>query len=107
VSEVFEVSELLTRRAASGGSYLEFLRIPAMSTGIYELPAGGNDPQIPHHEDEIYYVIRGKAKVRLGSQERKVREGSVIFVEAGLEHRFFNITKELVLLVFFAPPESS
>ncbi len=48
----------------------EFLRVPAMSAGIYVLPAGATDKQTPHQEDEIYYVVRGKAKMRLGREER-------------------------------------
>jgi hypothetical protein len=31
----------------------------------------------------------------------------VIFVEAGQEHRFFDIQQELVVLVVFGPAESS
>jgi len=38
-----------------------------------------------------------------GAEERSVAEGSVIFVEAELEHRFFDVEEELVVLVVFAP----
>ena len=109
VSEVFALDELLAKRLQAGRSYLEFLRVPAMSAGVYVLPTGAHDPQQPHHQDEIYYVVRGKAKMRLGderAEERFVGEGSIIFVEAGLEHRFFDVEEELVLLVVFAPEES-
>jgi mannose-6-phosphate isomerase-like protein (cupin superfamily) len=104
-SEILPIAELLTR--IGDKPYHEFLRVLAMSAGIYVLPAGASDGQTPHKEDEIYYVVRGKAKMRLGREEREVREADVIFVEAGLEHRFFDITEELVLLVIFAPAESS
>ena len=107
MSEIFDINRLLTQRAQSGRAYLEFLRVPAMSSGIYTLHAGGKDVQEPHDQDEIYFVISGTAKVRLGSEERAVVKGSVIFVEAGLEHRFFDIEEELVLLVVFAPSETS
>ena len=105
---VFETDELLQRRAEAGHSYLEFLRVPAMSAGVYVLPTGAPDPQQPHHQDELYYVVRGKAKMRIGKQTeaRSVGEGSVIFVEAELEHRFFDVEEELVVLVVFAPEES-
>lgn len=76
-----------------------------MSAGVYVLPSGGSDPQKPHHEDEMYYVIRGRARMQLGSDHAEVRTGSVIFVEAELEHRFYDIQEELELLVFFAPAE--
>jgi mannose-6-phosphate isomerase-like protein (cupin superfamily) len=107
MSEVLALDQLLAKRLQAGRSYLEFLRVPAMSAGVYVLPAGAPDPQQPHHQDELYYVVRGKAKMRLGAEERSLRAGSVIFVEAGLEHRFFDVEEELVLLVVFAPEESS
>lgn len=86
--------------------YLEFLRVPAMSVGVYTLPAGSSDPQKPHKEDEVYYVVRGRARMQVGSDDRAIREGSVIFVSANLEHRFHDISEELTVLVFFAPAES-
>ena len=105
MSKVFEIPKLLQKRG--GQPYQEFLRIPAVSAGIYVLPVGAVDRQHPHREDEIYYVIRGKAKMRLGAEECSVQEGRVMFVEAGLEHRFFDIEQELALLVVFTPAESN
>lgn len=103
MSQVFKFEHLLQRL----GEYNEFLRVPAMSAGIYLLSAGATDKQTPHQEDEIYYVVGGKAKVRLGREERSISQGDVIFVEKNLEHRFFDIAEELVLLVIFAPAETS
>jgi len=105
VSQVLQFADLLQHLGDK--RYHEFLRDPAMSAGIYVLSAGATDKQTPHQEDEIYYLVRGKAKMRLGREERAIREGDVIFVEKDLEHRFFNIAEELVLLVIFAPAESS
>jgi mannose-6-phosphate isomerase-like protein (cupin superfamily) len=106
VSEVFGLDQLLARRVQAGKSYLEFLRVPAISAGIYVLPKGATDPQQPHAEDEIYYVVGGKAKIRIGTELRTVGERSVIFVEAGVEHRFLDIEQDLVVLVVFGPAES-
>ena len=63
----FEISELNLLRGQAGKRYLEFLRIPAMSAGVYVLPTGGTDPQKPHAEDEMYYVLRGRARMQAGS----------------------------------------
>ncbi|MGA8309444.1 MAG: cupin domain-containing protein [Terriglobales bacterium] len=104
--EFFEIAQLDQDRARAGKSYLEFLRVPAMSAGVYTLPAGAVDPQRPHSEDEMYYVVRGRARMRVDSEERRVSAGSVIFVAAKAEHRFYDIEEELVVLVFFAPAES-
>ena len=105
-SNFYQIGELLKQREAVGKRYLEFLRIPAMSTGVYVLAAGAADPQQPHQEDELYYVVRGRARMRIGLEEQPVSTGSLIFVAASLEHRFFDISEELVVLVFFAPAES-
>ena len=103
----FELSQLLAERETSGRAYLEFLRVPSLSMGLYVLPAGGTDPQQPHTEDEVYYVAGGRASIRVGSEDRAVEPGSVVFVEAGIEHRFHTIREGLTVLVFFAPPEYS
>lgn len=100
------LAEIEEQRAVSGKSYREFLRVPAMSAGLYVLPAGGVDHQKPHREDEIYYVIRGRARFKAGEEDREVSAGSAIFVAAEVGHHFYDITEELTVLVFFAPAES-
>lgn len=86
---------------------MEFLRMATLSAGLYVLPAGGRDPQKPHQEDELYYVVSGRGRMRVGSDDREVTAGSVIFVESQMNHSFYDIQQELVILVFFAPAESS
>ena len=100
------VGEIDRQRAATGKLYGEFLRVAVMSAGLYVLPAGATDPQRPHHEDEMYYVVRGKGRVRAGDEDREISAGSVLFVAAEVEHLFHDITEELAVLVFFAPAES-
>jgi quercetin dioxygenase-like cupin family protein len=98
--------EIEEQRAESGKPYREFLRVPAMSAGLYVLPAGATDRQKPHREDEIYYVIRGRARFKAGSEDREVSAGSMIFVAAQIAHRFYDIAEELAILVIFAPAET-
>ena len=105
MTHFFHIDDLSRERAARGKLYLEFLRVPAMSAGVYVLGAGSTDPQRPHHEDELYYVVRGRARMQIGSEHTDVRAGSVIFIEAEREHRFYGIEEELEVLVFFAPAE--
>ena len=100
--DAFELGELLTERERSGQLYLEFLKVPTLRVGIYALPAGGTDPQQPHAEDEVYYVIDGRAMIRVGDEDRPVAPGSVVFVAAGVEHRFHDIAEDLTILVFFS-----
>src|SRR4051812_22732606 len=103
--EAFELEQLGQEHAALGKLYLEFLRVPSLSMGLYVLPAGGTDPQSPHTENEVYYIVAGQAMIAMGNEEREVRPGSIVYVAANVPHRFHSIREELRVLVFFAPAE--
>jgi mannose-6-phosphate isomerase-like protein (cupin superfamily) len=103
--QAYEIADLAAERERLGQLYLEFLRVPSLSVGLYVLPAGGTDPQQPHTEDEVYYVVRGRGAIRVGDEDRAVGAGSVVFVAAGVEHRFHSIEEDLAIVVFFAPAE--
>ena len=103
--DAFELHQLLDERSRVQRAYLEFLRVPSLSAGLYVLPASGIDPQQPHTEDEIYYIVSGRGAIDVAGERRDVAAGSVVFVKAGDEHRFHSIAEELVILVFFAPAE--
>ncbi|HZS78570.1 MAG TPA: cupin domain-containing protein [Ktedonobacteraceae bacterium] len=103
--EAFEIASLLRQQEQSRHDYLEFLRVPALSVGLYMLEAGATDEQQPHTEDEIYYVLSGRAIIQVGSENREVQAGSLIYVKARDEHRFHTITEDLRVLVIFAPAE--
>jgi mannose-1-phosphate guanylyltransferase len=94
VIEQFEQEDALTH---------EFLRRESMSLEIYGLEAGATDPQDPHTEDEVYYIISGSAKIQIGDNVHPVEPGDIIFVEREVEHYFFDIESKLITLVFFAP----
>jgi quercetin dioxygenase-like cupin family protein len=100
------IKEIERQRARQGKDYLEYLRVPSMSAGLYVLAPGSTDLQSPHEQDEMYYVVQGKARMRAGAEEQSVGQGSIIFVAANLEHRFYDIEDELTVLVFFAPAET-
>ena len=105
--EAFNLSQMIDGHAQAGQLYHEFIRSDHLSAGIYCLAAGSTDPQQPHAEDEIYHVIKGQATIRVGDEDRPVREGSTIFVAKDVEHRFHSITEDLTILVIFAPPRRS
>jgi mannose-6-phosphate isomerase-like protein (cupin superfamily) len=92
-------------RSGAGELYREFLRVESMSAGLYVIEAGGEDPQSPHAQDEIYYVVTGRARFTSGGDERQVAAGDVLFVPASEEHRFHSVAERLSLLVVFAPAE--
>jgi len=103
----FQLRDLQDKVKQQDRPWLEFLRAATLSMGVYHLKAGQADPQQPHTEDEIYYVVSGRASFRTGPEQMTVAPGSLLYVERNVEHRFFEITEDLTVLVFFAPPEGS
>lgn len=103
----FELKTLLGQHQAGGAHWSEFLRVPALSVGIYTLPAGGVDPQSPHSEDEVYLVLGGQAALQVGDEDLPVQPGSLVYVPAQVDHRFHSIAEDLTVLVFFAPAEGT
>src|SRR3954465_1262217 len=103
--ERFTIDALAIERTRCAQAYLEFLRVPSLSMGVYHLKAGQDDPQRPHAEDEVYFIVSGRGKFRTGGQAQDVAPGTILFVERLAEHRFCDISEELTVLVFFAPAE--
>ncbi|MCF3178399.1 cupin domain-containing protein [Streptomyces polychromogenes] len=103
--KAFRLDELEAERAANDGAYLQFLRERNMSVGLYSLDAGQSDPQQPHRQDEVYFVVSGRASITVGEETTTVANGSVVYVPAGVPHRFHHITEPLKVLVVFSPPE--
>jgi len=94
-------------RDADGHGYVDFLASSKLSVGLAIWPAGSADRQKPHREDEVYYVISGLGSLRVADEDRPVKPGSLVFVAAGVEHRFHDIAEDLRVLVFWAPPHTA
>ena len=107
--DIWETADLIAEQRELGERYLEFFAADTgtLSLGLYVLTAGDIDPQQPHTEDEIYYVVSGKARIQVGDEDREIKAGSIIFVKTDAPHRFHSITETLTLLVVFAPPRRS
>ena len=100
--EIFDLQKLKETVADAPVSYKEFLNVPAMHCGLYHLAKGSTDMQTPHDEDELYYVLEGKAQLKIGGDIQEVQPGSLLYIRASEEHAFFEIQEDMVLLVFFA-----
>jgi mannose-6-phosphate isomerase-like protein (cupin superfamily) len=105
--DAHDLAALETRRAATAAPYLEFLRVPALSAGLYTLEAGAVDGQSPHTEDEVYVVMTGRGRISVGDEVRDVGPGSVVYVAATVPHRFHDIAERMEIIVVFAPAEYS
>ena len=107
--DAFELEELIGRLDHSVHDSREFFRAGSgrLSMTIVYWPAGGEDPQQPHTEDEVYYVGSGRGQIHVAGEDREVRAGSIVYVEAGVEHRFHSIEEDLRIVVFWSPPRGS
>ncbi len=103
----FSLAELLAAPSAATPSYVEVLRVATLSAGVYALAAGDRDEQEPHTEDEVYVVLRGRSRATVGDDIVDLAPGSMLYVPAGVVHRFQDIDEDLVVLVLFAPPEGT
>ena len=100
--KTFNLADELAAKRKANEAYREFLRVPSMSCGIYTVAAGSTDLQAPHDEDEIYFIIEGKGRLRVEDAEEVAGPGSILYVRATAEHSFFEVEEDLTVLVFFA-----
>ena len=105
--EAFDVGELFAGLDPGGHDYAEFFRSSTLSLTVARWLAGSVDDQEPHTEDEVYYVVSGRARLSVADEEAVVEAGSIAYVAAGVEHRFHDIEEDLAVLVFWAPPRHS
>lgn len=99
--EIFSSEELSAKVEGKEPSVYEFIRSPALSCMVYRLPAGSSDMQAPHLEDEVYFVLSGRAKLRVAGHEREVGPGKILFIRATLDHSFFDIEEDLTVVAVF------
>lgn len=104
--QVIEGAGRFTPTAGEPTHWAEQLASADLSVGTYSIPAGGRDDQQPHREDEIYVVTAGRARLVTDSGTTDVGPGDTVYVPAMENHTFTDITEDLALLVFFAPPYS-
>ncbi len=100
--QVFDLAAIREKLKGEAVEYLEFLNVPALNCGVYFLAAGSTDMQAPHDDDEVYLVLDGRARMRVGEEERSVGPGSLLYISATTEHSFFEIEEDMTLLVMFA-----
>ena len=99
--QVFDLDELMEKVDGNEPRFFEYLRIPSLSSAIYRLPVGARDMQAPHLEDEVYMVVAGRARLRIGDKEHDIRKGTILYVRATEEHSFFDIEEDLTVIAFF------
>jgi len=102
--QVYQLAELLQRIDRGGVRLQEVLRTPSLSCAIYHLPAGSREMASAHEEDELYFVLEGRARLRIDDEEHAVEQGTLLYVQAACDHSFFDIEEDLTVIAFFGGP---
>ena len=86
-----------------GERFARMLEHGSLSVEIYA--PRSHDPQTPHEQDEVYVVMSGTGEFVNGGERRPFSRGDVLFVPAGVEHRFEKFSNDLVVWVIFYGPQ--
>jgi mannose-6-phosphate isomerase-like protein (cupin superfamily) len=90
-------------KAAAGERFIEAFRHGSLIVELYA--PRGHDAQTPHTRDEVYFVLSGAGEFVHAGERRGFAVGDVLFVAAGVEHRFENFSDDLAAWVIFFGPE--
>jgi mannose-6-phosphate isomerase-like protein (cupin superfamily) len=65
----------------------------------------GMDTQTPHMQDELYLIRSGSSSFLRDGERVSVAAGDVLFVPAGMDHRFEDFSDDFDTWVIFWGPE--
>jgi mannose-6-phosphate isomerase-like protein (cupin superfamily) len=92
-----------SKKWPQGERYATAMAHGSMSLGLYA-PVG-QDPQTPHSQDEVYIVRSGSAEFVVAGTRDPCTTGDVLFVAAGVEHRFESLSPDFSAWVVFWGPK--
>jgi len=101
MSDIYDTKEILKKLDSSGNWFYGFLSKNSMDAGILRLMPGEKEPQAPHTNDELYYVINGNGFIRIENEDISIKPGNIIFVPAGKKHHFHDNKDELQIMYVF------
>ena len=97
------VDEWLGRIPGTGMASVSAFRHGTLEIKLYA--PRGEDTQTPHDRDELYVVARGRGQAMIGGERQAFGPTDVLFVPAGVDHRFEDFTKDLAIWVMFYGPQ--
>jgi len=81
----------------------EVLDAGPITAEVGKYPPNSSAPKNPHNEEELYYILSGSGKLRVGDDTHDIEAGDLVYVEPATEHDFFHITEEVTVLIIFGP----
>ena len=96
---VYSLKDALQRSLEPGGSSFSLAQLGETELEFYAPQK--IDPQTPHSRDEFYIIARGSGTFQVENRSLPFAPGDVLFVEAGIEHRFSNFSDDFATWVLF------
>lgn len=103
MSTELTVNNALQELAGHDQPFKSLLTHGTLEVEIYK--PEGVDLQTPHLRDEVYVIATGTGTFINGADKHVFEPGQVLFVPAGVEHRFEDFTDDFSTWVFFYGPE--
>jgi len=92
----------------ASGTYIKWVfspkdGAPNFSMRLFRVEAGGKIPEHSHPWEHEILVLRGRGRIRIGSEEFEVGEGSAIYVPPNEPHEY--LAHEEMLFLCMIPNE--
>ncbi|NER79477.1 MAG: cupin domain-containing protein [Leptolyngbya sp. SIO1D8] len=100
--ELTPANALAELQTQSNQSFIQLFEHGTLAIEYYK--PEGRDRQQPHERDEVYVVISGSGYFVNGETRHPFEPGQVLFVPAGIIHRFEDFTDDFATWVFFYGP---
>lgn len=100
---VAEAAAALPAQTEDQLRFVTLLQRGSLSVELYA--PQGEDRQTPHAQDELYVIIAGRGEFLNGAERHPFQAGDVLFVPAGMEHRFLSFSDDFQTWVIFFGPE--
>lgn len=101
-TELTPANGLAELRKIEGKEFVKLFQHGTLEVEYYKPEA--LDRQQPHERDEVYVVISGSGYFVNGETRHRFEAGQVLFVPAGVVHRFEDFTDDFATWVFFYGP---
>ncbi|MBM4338695.1 MAG: cupin domain-containing protein [Deltaproteobacteria bacterium] len=90
-----------TTRVLTGPNQLP---VKSFTSGYVVIQPNGRIPLHAHSNEEIYILLKGVGKMRVGSKEKIVEAVSAVFIEPNAEHLLQNTGDDEMIMIFIFSP---
>jgi mannose-6-phosphate isomerase-like protein (cupin superfamily) len=105
-SGVIRFAEARTRIPGPAGEHaVAFLKRGTLDVRLALAPRVPPTELTPHPQDEVYVIVRGRGVLFHDGRRDRFEAGDLLYVAAGIEHRFEDFSDDLAVWVLFYGPE--